>query len=135
VPTADEAPNAAEDMLTPEGLDENKWKLKRGAKEIGVGIGFAPMQPTFLSGHKEYNTTGRKFVSVNVQFGKVIGTVKGVTFEYLFDVSPVNFAIQNEIVNPEYVSEEKTPNTAPTIRENTYGFSFQPAKFRFTFMP
>src|SRR5690606_22989019 len=127
--------NEPTDATAVDASDEYKWKLKRGAIEFGVDVGFAPMQPTFLSGHKEYDTTGRKFVSVNLQFGKVIGTVKGVTYEYLFDVSPANFAIQNEIVNPEYVSEEETPDTAPTIRENTYGFSFQPAKFRFTFMP
>lgn len=127
-PTPDD-PTAADDA------DDNEWKLKRGAIEVGAEIGFAPMQPTFLSGHKEYDTTGRKFVSVNMHFGKVIGTVKGVTYEYLFDVSPVNFAIQNEVVNPNYISEDETPNTTPTIRENTYGFGFQPAKFRFTFMP
>ncbi len=136
IPNVSPTPAAdSEDVPTPEELDENKWKLKRGAIEVGAEIGFAPMQPTFLSGHKEYDTTGRKFVSMNVQVGRVIGTVKGITYEYLFDVSPVNFAIQNEIVNPEYVSEEETPDTTPTIRENTYGFSFQPAKFRFTFMP
>lgn len=137
-PTPNVAPSpeiASDDIPTQEELNENEWKLKRGAIEVGAEFGFAPMQPTFLSGHKEYETTGRKFVSVNVQFGKVIGTVKGVTYEYLFDVSPVNFAIKNEIVNPDYVSEKETPDTTPTIRENTYGFGFQPAKFRFTFMP
>jgi hypothetical protein len=128
-------PSAADDAVSPDGSDIYKWKLKRGAIEVGVDVGFAPMQPTFLSGHKEYDTTGRKFVSVNMHFGKVIGTVKGVTYEYLFDVSPMNFAIENEVVNPEYVSEKETPDTTPTVRETTYGFGFQPAKFRFTFMP
>ena len=49
---------------------------------IGVEVGFAPMQPTFFSGDKEYDTEGRKFGGVSVHVGRVIGTKGPVTYQY-----------------------------------------------------
>ncbi|HEX6124981.1 MAG TPA: hypothetical protein VFZ23_06355, partial [Pyrinomonadaceae bacterium] len=37
------------------GREEN-WKLERGSKELSLEFGYAPMQPTFLSGREEYDT-------------------------------------------------------------------------------
>jgi hypothetical protein len=59
------------DVHAQEGLDsaftddapaiaQRTWKLERGAKETHFEFGFAPMQPTFFSGKKEYDTDGRK---------------------------------------------------------------------------
>lgn len=118
-----------------EPAEAESWKLKRGAKEIGFEIGFAPMQPTFFSGAKEYDTDGRKFATASIRFGRVIGTHKGVTYEYLFEAIPIALAIKNEVKNPAFVSDEETPNEPYTIRENTYGFAVMPAGFRFIFMP
>lgn len=120
------------DQETEEG---DNWKLKRGATEIGFEAGFAPMQPTFLSGRKEYDTAGRKFAMGSFRLGRVIGTKGPVTYEYLFQIIPVSFAIKNEIKNPKYISDAKTPNVPKTIRENTYGFGIKPANFRFLFLP
>ena len=111
-------------------FEKKNWKLIRGAKELSVEFGFAPMQPTFLSGREEYNTDGRKFMLGSFRFGRVIGTTKGVTFEYLFEAMPVTFAINNE------VRQNKKPDAFKyTVRETTYGAAVHPAGFRFVFLP
>lgn len=111
--------------------ERRNWTLKRGAKELSVEFGFAPMQPTFLSGRKEYNTDGRKFAMTSLRFGRVVGTVKHVTYQYLFEVIPVSFAIKNEIESPA----GETESVVKTVRQNTYGIGFEPASFRFLFLP
>src|SRR3982751_1248291 len=58
---------------------EASWRLERGAKEINFEFGFAPMQPTFFSGRKEYDTSGRKLAMGSFKWGRVIGTARGVT--------------------------------------------------------
>lgn len=126
---------AADDEPEVEKPDFGNYKLTRGAKEFGIDVGIAPTQPTFLSGRKEYDTNGRKFGMLSFRFGRVIGTVKGVTYQYIFEAIPVSFAIKNEVRNPEFVSEEKTPKIAPTVRANTFGFAIQPVGFRFIFKP
>ena len=118
--------------VEPENSFENRnWKLLRGAKEFSVEFGFAPMQPTFLSGREEYNTDGRKFMLGSFRWGRVIGTTKGVTFEYLFEAMPMAFAIRNEVHDPAYKGGKKPL----TVRENTYGAAIHPAGFRFVFLP
>lgn len=122
--------------MSDDDADEpDNWKLKRGAIEFGVELGFAPTQPIFFSGKKEYDTSGRKFIMGSFRIGRVIGTAKGVTYEYFFEVIPVSFAFKNEVTNPAFVSEKETPKVPPTIRETTYGFGFEPAGFRFIFRP
>lgn len=111
------------------------WKFRRGAWEVGIEAGFAPMQPTFFSGEKEYDTEGRKFGGVSIHAGKVIGTKGPVTYEYLFEAIPLAIAIKNEVTNPAFISEEETPDVAPTVRENTYAWGVMPAGFRFIFRP
>lgn len=71
----------------------------------------------------------------SVRVGRVIGTAKGVTYQYFFEVIPAAFAIKNEVKNPQFVSEKETPLVPPTVRETTYGFGIQPAGFRFFFRP
>ena len=111
------------------------WKFARGAKEVNVELSYAPMQPTFFSGRKEYDTEGRKFAMASFKWGRVVGTAKGITWEYFFEIIPVAFAINNEVKNPKFVSPEETPAEPATVRKNTYGFGFEPAGFRLIFRP
>jgi hypothetical protein len=116
--------------------EKESWKLERGAKEWTLEFGYAPMQPTFFSGRKEYDTDGRKLALGSFRWGRVIGTVKGVTYEYLLEAMPIAVAIKNEVANPGYVrDEEKQKGASSTIRQNTYGAAINPAGFRFVFLP
>ena len=122
----------AEDKPTSDNIRrEESWKLTRGAIELGVEAGYAPMQPTFFSGKKEYDTDGRRFAYASMKFGRVIGTKRGVTYQYLFGVTPLALAINNEIRNEH---SDEYPSSK-TIRANTYGFAIQPVGFRFIFTP
>ena len=115
-------------------IEPKNWKLQRGSKEFAFEFGFAPMQPTFFSGQKEYDTDGRNFALASFRFGRVMGTSKGITFEYLFEVVPVAFALRNEVRDPE-VYDAKSDKKQYTRRENTFGAAIHPAGFRFVFLP
>lgn len=117
------------------GVPREDWKLERGSKETSFEFGLAPMQPTFLSGTKEYDTDGRKFVLGSYRWGRVLGTVKGVTYQYLFEAIPFAYAVQNEVRDPAYPTDEKSGTQIYTRRENTYGAAIHPAGFRFVFLP
>jgi opacity protein-like surface antigen len=119
-----------------QGGEENKdWKLERGSKEWALEFGYAPMQPTFLSGREEYDTNGRKFILGSFRWGRVIGTAKGITFEYLLEAMPVAFAVRNEVANPTYTPDGRNGKASYSLRENTYGAAIHPAGFRFVFLP
>ena len=115
--------------------ETHDWKLERGSKEFALEFGYAPTQPTFLSGREEYDTRGRKFALGSFRWGRVIGTTKGITFEYLLETMPVTFAIKNEVTRPGYKPDEKSGKASYTVRENTYGAAIHPAGFRFVFLP
>ena len=121
------------DRLHDEEPDD--WKLRRGTWRLGIEAGFAPLQPTFFSGEKEYDTEGRKFGGVSIHVGRIIGSKGPVTYEYFFEAIPFALAIKNEVENPAFISEEQTPDLEPTIRENTYTWGVMPAGFRFIFRP
>jgi len=89
------------------------------------------MQPTFFSGRKEYNTDGRRFAFLSLKYGRVIGTTRGVTYEYLFEAAPYVVAINNEVWKDRPAKEYESG----TRRTNTVGISIQPAGFRFVFLP
>ncbi|MEP7211544.1 MAG: acyloxyacyl hydrolase [Acidobacteriota bacterium] len=131
---ASEPATAAVDV-NPHKPERRNWRLKRGAKELGFEFSYAPMQPTFFSGRKEYDTDGRKFAMTSFRFGRVVGTAKHVTFEYLFEVIPVSFAMKNEVDKRDVGTEKDDKKFTKTIRENTYGIGFEPASFRFLFAP
>ena len=119
-----------------QGTNENHdWKLERGSKEFALEFGYAPTQPTFLSGREEYDTRGRRFALASFRWGRVIGTTKGITFEYLLEAMPVTFAIKNEVTKPGYKPDDKSGKASYTVRENTYGAAIHPAGFRFVFLP
>ena len=114
---------------------EDSYKIPRGAKNFEIVPGFAPMQPVFFSGRKEYNTDGRRLSMMNVRWTRTIGTARGVTYQYFFELTPLAVAFNNEVANPQFVSEKETPDQPKTIRKTAYGFGFQPANFRFIFRP
>ena len=127
--------DSAENLVQPAVPDEESWKLERGSKEMSFEFGYAPMQPTFLSGDEEYDTKGRRLALGSFRWGRVIGTAKGVTYEYLFEAMPIAYAIKNEVTNPYYKPDGKTGVPTYTMRENTYGAAIHPAGFRFVFLP
>lgn len=114
--------------------DPEQYQLLRGEKELNVEFGYSPFQPTFFA-EKEYDTSGRSFGMINLRWGRVIGTVKGVTYEYQIEATPIAIAFKNEVVNPDFQSAQTTPNVPPTIRRTTYGAGFSPLGFRFLFRP
>lgn len=116
----------------PSAEDRPSWKLTGGAKSFEVELGFAPMQPTFLSGEKEYDTAGRKFAMASARFSRVIGTKGPVTYQYLFEVIPAAFAFKNEVRNPAYSADN---TQSKTIRRDTFAVGIQPVGFRFLFKP
>ena len=121
--------------LGQESEEQEDWKLERGSKEWSLELGYAPMQPTFLSGREEYDTKGRKFALGSFRWGRVFGTVKGVTYQYMFEAMPVTYAIRNEVRNASYKPDGTAGTKYATVRENTYGAAIHPAGFRFVFLP
>jgi hypothetical protein len=131
----DAANGVSDTASASETPERENWKLERGAKELSLEFGFAPMQPTFLSGREEYDTKGRKFALGSFRWGRVIGTTKGITFQYLLEAMPIAYAMRNEVRNPFFRPDGKFGNELSTVRENTYGAAIHPAGFRFVFLP
>lgn len=121
---------SAQETAAPED-----YKLRRGAREYNFEIGYSPFEPTHFTGEKEYNTAGRKLGTANIRFGRVVGTSKGVTFQYLFGVTPLVVSLKNEVLNKRFVSPTATPNEPRTRRETSYGAGVAPVNFRFSFLP
>jgi opacity protein-like surface antigen len=115
--------------------DKPSYELPRGTKEYMFEPGYSPFEPTHFAGPKEYNTAGRKLGTLNFRIGRVIGTKKAITYEYLFGFTPFVISLKNEVKNSAYVSETATPDIPPTKRETSYGVAVQPANFRFIFFP
>ncbi len=115
--------------------ESDSYKLRRRARECNFEIGYSPFEPTNFNGKKEFNTAGRKLGSINFKLGRVIGTKKGVTYTYLFGLTPIVVLLKNEVKNNDYISSQATPNISPTKRETSYGAGFTPANFRFAFFP
>ncbi|MDQ3181188.1 MAG: hypothetical protein M3Q33_11780, partial [Acidobacteriota bacterium] len=125
----------ADDKTDQNTSEPENYQLRRGEKELNIELGYSQFQPTFLSGKKQYDTSGRSFGMTNLRWGRVIGTVKNVTYEYQIEVTPIAVAFKNEVVNPAFQNAQTTPGVPPTIRETTYGFGFSPVGFRFLFQP
>ena len=111
------------------------YRFLRGEKEWQFEFGYSPFEPTHFAGPKEYNTAGRKLGMVNFRWGRVIGTNKGITYQYMLGFTPFLFFLKNEVKNKAYISPTETSYVAPTKRETSYGFAVQPANFRFIFFP
>lgn len=114
---------------------ERNWKLKRGAVELTYENGISPFNPSNFAGPKEYDVYGRDLHQLNYRHSRVLGTRKGVTYQYQFGVTPLAVFTRNEVANPEYVSENETPQLSPTRRKMTFGIGVQPLGFRFLFLP
>ncbi|MEP6900556.1 MAG: acyloxyacyl hydrolase [Actinomycetota bacterium] len=131
--TKDAAEKTGEGDSESKRIEGRSYLLKRGTRQIEIVPNFAPIQPTFFSGLKEYNTDGRRLAMLNVRFTRTIGTKRGVTYQYLFELTPLAVAFNNEVKNPQYISETETPDESKTIRKTAYGAGFQPVNFRFLF--
>ena len=127
--------HGASDSGSETAREDENWKLERGSKEKSFEFGYAPMQPTFLSGREEYDTSGRKLALTSFRWGRVIGTTRGVTYQYLFEAMPVAYAIKNEVQASSSAPNGKSDKTTYRARENTYGAAIHPAGFRFVLLP
>lgn len=110
------------------------YKLRRGDKEINYEFGISPFNPSNFAGPKEFDVYGRHLYMGTFRFGRIVGTKRNVSYEYMLGVTPLAVFEKNEVVNIDYVSPTATPNVAPTKRETTYGIAFQPVNFKFIFL-
>jgi hypothetical protein len=94
------------------------WKLRRGNKSFSVEYGISPFNPSNFAGPKEFDVYGRDLHLFSFRFGRIIGTKKNVSYEYMFGATPLAIFTKNEVVNPDYVSAAVTPNITPTKRDN-----------------
>jgi opacity protein-like surface antigen len=136
----DEAPASKESSVVqaPES-DKNReksedYKLRRGDKELQLEFGISPFNPSNFAGPKEFDVYGRHLYMGTLRFGRIVGTKRNVSYEYLLGVTPLAVFEKNEVVNTDYVSPTETPNIEPTKRETTYGMAFQPINFKFIFL-
>lgn len=110
-------------------IEPTNYKLRRGEKEINFEFGISPFHPTKF-GAQEYDLEDRKLGMITLRWGRVFGTVKTVTYQYLFEASPVVYSYRNELRNPNYISPTETANESPTIRGDTYGVAVTPVSLR-----
>jgi hypothetical protein len=115
--------------------DAKSYKFKRGARFFSIEAGYSPFEPTNFNGKKEINTAGRKLGKIDLNFGRVYGTRRGVTYTYHWGITPFLIALKNEVKNPAFVSAAVMPNVAPTKRETSFAVGFSPANFQFIFLP
>ena len=109
------------------------WKIPRGSIEYGAEFGFAPNIATWLTGEKEWDTSGHKHLAASLRWGRILGSKGNVTFSYAAEFIPLSLAIGNEVVNKNFTPGSTTQS--PTKRETTYGFVINPINFRFIFFP
>ncbi len=136
----DETPASSESIgVQASGSGENSetrddYKLRRGDKDFQFEVGISPFNPSNFAGPKEFDVYGRHLYMGTLRFGRVVGTKRNVSYEYLLGVTPLAVFEKNEVVNTAYLSPTATPNIAPTKRETTYGIGFQPINFKFIFL-
>lgn len=137
-----DAPVSEENKKSDDGIDEEKnkppeisYRLLRGEKEVSWFGGISPFNPSNFAGPKEYDVYGRDLHLTTFRLGRVIGTKGMITYQYFFSAAPLAVFTKNEVKNPAFISEEKTPNVSPTRRRTTVGFGVQPVNFRFIFLP
>lgn len=136
----DKAPQSNESTVVQTSASEENtetrdddYKLRRGNRSFTVEYGVSPFNPSNFAGPKEFDVYGRDLHLFSFRIGRVIGTKKNVSYEYMFSASPLAVFTKNEVTNPAYVSATATPDIAPTMRETTYGFGIQPVNFKFIF--
>ncbi len=118
-----------------DAAETTDYTFRRGEKEWNIDLGYAPIPPTNFDGTSEYNITGRKLGLAVVRWGRIIGTAKGISWQYLIEAVPLAVFRKNEVVNPYYISPSATPNEPMTRRETSYGIGIAPLAFRFYFLP
>ncbi|MGC2237556.1 MAG: acyloxyacyl hydrolase [Pyrinomonadaceae bacterium] len=118
-----------------DAAEQTDYKFRRGEKEWNIDFGYSPIPPTNFDGTSEYNITGRKLGLAAVRWGRIIGTAKGISWQYLIEAVPLTVSLKNEVANPYYISPSATPNEPATKRETSYGVGISPLAFRFYFLP
>ena len=113
--------------------EPTNYRFKRGEKEINFEFGISPFHPSHFLGPEEFDSDDRKLGLMTFRWGRIIGTKKTVTYQYLFEASPLVYSYRNELKNPDYISPTATPNEPPTIRGNTFGTAVTPVAFRMYF--
>jgi len=86
-----------------------------------------------MSGPKVWDISGHRQQLGSLRWGRILGTKGIVTFSWAFEFIPLSLAIGNEVTNKNYTPGSTTQS--PTKRETTYGFTINPASFRFIFFP
>ncbi|MCY7377286.1 MAG: acyloxyacyl hydrolase [Pyrinomonadaceae bacterium] len=114
-------------------VEPEDWSLRRGDKTFSVEYGVSPFNPSNFAGPKEFDVYGRDLHLFTFRVGRIIGTKRNVSYEYMFGATPLAIFTKNEVVNKSYISPTQTPNIAPTKRETTYGIGVQPVNFKFMF--
>jgi hypothetical protein len=126
-------PVAAQTGVEEKHSEPLDWQLRRGNKTFTLEYGISPLNPSNFAGPKEFDVYGRDLHLFSFRFGRVVGTKKNVSYEYMFGVTPLAIFRANEVVNEDFVSPTETPLVAPTKRETSYGIGFQPVNFKFMF--
>jgi hypothetical protein len=133
----DKAPesNAVQTSASMEKTEtRDDYKLRRGDRELQIEFGVSPFNPSNFAGPKEFDVYGRHLYLATFRVGRIVGTKRNVSYEYLFGATPLAVFTKNEVKNPAYISPTATPNVAPTKRENTFGVGIEPINFRFIFL-
>lgn len=131
-PTSETAAAELETSKKSDAAAKN-YKLRRGEKEFSFQYGISPFNPSNFAGPKEFDVYGRDLNLFSFRVGRVIGTKKNVSYQYLFGATPLGIFTKNEVTNPAYVSATPTPNAAKTVRRTTYAVAIQPVNFKFIF--
>ncbi len=126
--------SAVEETVNQNDLSKSEYSLKRGNKDVQIEYGISPFNPSNFAGPKEFDVYGRHLHLFSFRFGRIVGTKRNVSYQYMFGVTPLTVFTKNEVVNTDYISPTATPDIAPTKRETTYSTGFQPINFKFIFL-
>ncbi len=69
----------------------DNYKLRRGDNELQVEFGDSPFNPSNFAGPKDFDVYGRHLHMASFRVGRVIGTKKNVSYQYLFGTSCIAF--------------------------------------------
>lgn len=103
----------------------SSFALKRGVNEFGIFSGTSLNTPTIIGTVEDSRLT-----LVGLRYGRILGTIKRVAFEYTVDVIPVAVVSQ-----PRFVAIPTAPGTFSIQKEHqsVYGVGIAPVGFKFNF--
>ena len=103
----------------------SSFELRQGVNEFGIFGGTSLNTPTVIG-----TVADARLTLVGLRYGRILGAVQGVAFEYTTDVIPVAVVSQ-----PQSVVRQSAPGTVAVRRERTsvYGVGLAPVGFKFIF--